>query len=164
VIEPGRIRVGGYTTRAVSASAPTDILELRFRTSSEDLSGTMTIDSFVDHIYGAKTVTRILGPDGGDDSGTDVQLFQNHPNPFNPVTAITYEIPAGMGEIPVTLVVYNVEGRRVRTLVNAEQPGGLYRVEWNGRNEQGDPASSGVYFYVLEAGPQVVKKKMLLLK
>jgi hypothetical protein len=164
VIEPGRIRVGGYTTRAVSASAPTDILELRFKASAEELSGAMTIDSFVDHLYGAKPVMRVLGSNGGDDSGTDIQLFQNHPNPFNPVTAISYEIPASMGEIPVTLVVYNVEGRRVKTLVNAEQPGGVYRVEWNGRNDTGDPASSGVYFYVLKAGPQVVKKKMLLLK
>jgi hypothetical protein len=164
VIEPGRIRVGGYTTRAVSASAPTDILELRFRASVEELSGNMTIGAFVDHLYGAEPVTRVLGSREGEDAGGDVQLFQNHPNPFNPVTAITYEIPASMGEIPVTLVVYNVEGRRVRTLVNAEQPGGVYRVEWDGRNDTGDPASSGVYFYVLKAGPQVVKKKMLLLK
>lgn len=164
MIEPGRVRVGGYTTRALGASRPTDILEVRFRSSGEELTGTMRIDAFVDHLRGATPVTRVLGEDRQGDNGGIVQLFQNFPNPFNPVTEIGYEIGSIAGRIPVMLVVYNVEGKRVRTLVDEEQGPGVYRVQWDGRNEKGESASSGVYFSVLKAGSEVVKKKMLLLK
>jgi hypothetical protein len=164
VIEPGRVRVGGYTTRAVSASAPTDILQLRFRASVEELSGLMTIGAFVDHMRGANPLTRILGSDRDDQPAPNIELLQNYPNPFNPVTEIVYQIPATSGKLPVTLVIYNVEGRRVKTLVDSEQSAGLHRVQWDGRNDKGDPASSGVYFYVLNAGSEVIKKKMLVLK
>jgi hypothetical protein len=164
VVEPGRVRVGGYATRALAAARPTDIVELRFRSSAEALSGTMTIDKFVDHLRGASAVTRVLGEDRQGDPGTIVQLFQNYPNPFNPVTEISYQIGEAAGRLPVVLVVYNVEGKRVRTLVDAEQSPGVYRVQWDGRTDRGEPASSGVYFSVLKAGSEVFKKKMLLLK
>jgi M6 family metalloprotease-like protein len=90
-------------------------------------------------------------------------LYQNHPNPFNPMTTIQYAIKK---QGRVQLVVYNAAGRLVRTLVDKDQspaPGG-FSVVWDGRNNAGDPLASGVYFYKLIApdGYQAVKKLVLL--
>jgi hypothetical protein len=88
-------------------------------------------------------------------------LAQNVPNPFNPTTLIAYEI-GRTG--PVALVIYDVEGRVVRRLVEEVQTAGSYREVWNGRNQAGVTVSSGVYFYKLRAGDQVRTRKMVLLK
>jgi DNA-binding beta-propeller fold protein YncE len=90
-------------------------------------------------------------------------LSQNYPNPFNPTTTITYYVPDG-GAQWVRLVVYDVSGARVRTLADGMVPGGKYTVEWDGRNDQGHPVSSGVYFYRLVETSFTNTKKMLLLK
>jgi len=88
-------------------------------------------------------------------------LSNNYPNPFNPSTKINYSIPKdGM----VSLVVYNVLGQQVRTLVNAPMTAGQYSITWDGRNSAGSVLSSGVYFYRLQAGQLAIVKKMLLLK
>ncbi len=96
-------------------------------------------------------------------------LAQNYPNPFNPVTMIRYQIPdvgaghiedpAKGGELPVRLVIYNVLGQVVATLVDEVQKAGYKSVEWNA-----SPLPSGVYFYKLDAGAFTDVKKMLLLK
>jgi hypothetical protein len=88
-------------------------------------------------------------------------LYQNVPNPFNPVTAIRYEIDK---RSPVTLTIYNVEGRLVKRLVREVKDRGVYSVLWYGRNESGSIVSSGIYFYKLVAGGRVESKKMVLLK
>jgi len=88
-------------------------------------------------------------------------LVQNYPNPFNPSTTISYSIPAvGSGNIaPVQLIVYDILGREVVTLVNTEQPAGNYKV-----NFDAGKLSSGVYMYRIVAGSFIQTKKMLLLK
>ena len=91
------------------------------------------------------------------------RLGQNYPNPFNPVTVVEYSIKkAG----PVTLRVYNAAGQLVKTLVGPGEtmPGGIHNVEWDGRNNQGIPVSSGVYFYKIEAPGFVKSRKMVLIK
>ena len=93
-------------------------------------------------------------------------LSQNYPNPFNPTTKIKYDLPQSA---QVSLKVYNVLGQEVATLVNGQQSAGYYEATWNGKNNFGTQASSGVYFYRLEATgdagqPFVSLKKMLLLK
>jgi hypothetical protein len=90
-------------------------------------------------------------------------LSQNYPNPFNPTTTIRYLVPDG-GVQRVHLAVYDVSGALVRTLVDRERPGGRYTVEWDGRNDQGQPVGSGVYFYRLVERGYTQTKKMLLLK
>jgi hypothetical protein len=90
-------------------------------------------------------------------------LSQNYPNPFNPTTQITYYLPEG-GVRRVSLVVYDVRGARVRTLVDATSTGGKYTVEWDGRNDHGQSVGSGVYFYRLVGQNYTRNKKMLLLK
>ncbi|MCK4776410.1 MAG: T9SS type A sorting domain-containing protein, partial [Candidatus Krumholzibacteria bacterium] len=92
-------------------------------------------------------------------------LSQNYPNPFNPTTQITYYLPeGGLGPVTVSLVVYDVRGARVRTLVDATSTGGKYTVEWDGRNDHGQSVGSGVYFYRLVGQNFTRTRKMLLLK
>ena len=88
-------------------------------------------------------------------------LEQNSPNPFNPTTTIRYELGAP-GH--VMLRVYDLRGRVVRTLVDATRAAGPHSVEWNGRDDGGVRAASGVYFYRLDAGGSVVSKKMVLVE
>jgi hypothetical protein len=91
-------------------------------------------------------------------------LGQNYPNPFNPSTKIEYWVPDGKGGEPVSLVVYDVRGARVRTLVDGRQPVGRYRVEWDGRDNSGTLVGSGIYFYRLATSHFSGTRKMLLLK
>ncbi len=95
---------------------------------------------------------------------TRAVLGQNYPNPFNPVTKIEYWVPEGSGKTPVSLVIYDVRGARVRTVVNEGQAAGRYVVEWDGRTEGGAPAGSGVYFYKLQTPGFSDARKMVLLK
>ncbi len=91
----------------------------------------------------------------------EFQLGQNYPNPFNPQTSIGYSLPE---EGHVKLVVYNIAGQKVRTLVDGHQCAGHKTVIWNGRNENGDQVASGVYLYKLQAEKSSATKKMLLVK
>ncbi len=105
----------------------------------------------------ATTVERISGevPSG-------FVLDQNYPNPFNPTTSITYALPEAS---TVSLVVYNVLGREVARLVNAQsQAAGTYQVSWDGLDATGSRVASGMYFYQLQAGGTLVSKTMTLLK
>jgi hypothetical protein len=86
----------------------------------------------------------------------DFSLKQNYPNPFNPITKISYRLPASGF---VTLVVYDLFGKEVATLVNEEKPAGNYQVKFDAPQ-----LSSGIYFYRLHAGNLVETKKMILLK
>jgi len=88
-------------------------------------------------------------------------LEQNYPNPFNPSTEIRFTIPKFQH---VSLVVYDVLGRKVKTLVNEERHAGQHRVSWNGTNDYGASVSTGVYFYELKAGDQIKTQKMLLVR
>ena len=98
-------------------------------------------------------------------SSRHFKLFQNYPNPFNPATIIKYSIPALFGgkqnnsPLRVTLKIYDVLGREIRTLVNRAQKPGEYSVQFNA---SGLP--SGVYFYKLSAGDFAAARKMILLK
>ena len=89
-------------------------------------------------------------------------LSPNFPNPFNPSTAIQYRVPSPGGR--VTLTVYGLSGRLVRTLVDADKGGGEYVAVWRGLDEQGRQMGSGVYFYKLTAGKFTQTRRMVLLK
>ena len=88
-------------------------------------------------------------------------LSQNFPNPFNPVTEISYQLPTESG---VKLGIYNILGQKVRTLVNYEQPAGQYTVRWDGKDSSGADVASGVYFYRIVASDFTATKRMVLLK
>ncbi|TFH65051.1 MAG: PKD domain-containing protein [Candidatus Zixiibacteriota bacterium] len=88
-------------------------------------------------------------------------LDQNHPNPFNPTTVITYSLTASAD---VELVVINVLGQQIRTLVNQYQSAGDHNVVWDGRDQGGNQVASGIYFYRMVSAGSVDTKKMLLMK
>jgi YVTN family beta-propeller protein len=88
-------------------------------------------------------------------------LDQNVPNPFNPATTIRFGIPE---PAVVTLAVYDLAGRRVRTLVNGWREPDRYEAVWDGRDDEGRRVSSGIYFYRLEAGKHSRTRKMLMVK
>lgn len=90
------------------------------------------------------------------------ELYQNVPNPFNPVTTIGYDVPEGGGR--VTLRVYDTAGRLVRTLIDAVQTAGAKQITWGGLDGRGSPVATGVYFYRMSAPGFEVTRKMVLLK
>ena len=102
---------------------------------------------------------------GVDDDFSDVPneftLLQNYPNPFNPVTTLRYDLPENSH---VNIMIYDIMGREVRSLVNNQQNAGFKSVLWDATNESGQPVSAGIYFYRISAGDFHSVKKMILLK
>ncbi|MFA7421894.1 MAG: FlgD immunoglobulin-like domain containing protein, partial [Melioribacteraceae bacterium] len=92
---------------------------------------------------------------------TKFSLEQNYPNPFNPTTLISYALPSNSF---VTLKVYDMLGREIKTLVSKEVAAGSYSVNWNGDDNFGNKVSTGAYVYRITAGDFVSVKKMLLIK
>jgi|GEM_PF-4006400 len=88
-------------------------------------------------------------------------LMQNFPNPFNPVTTLTFDA-AQAGS--VTIAVYDVSGRLVATLLNARVEVGRHHVEWNGKNSNGSLVPSGIYFYRMKTAGYEATKKMILVR
>ena len=88
-------------------------------------------------------------------------LHQNFPNPFNPITALRYDLPE---EAFVTLIVYDMLGVEIIQLINTTQEAGFKSVQWNATDSMGIPVSAGVYLYKIQAGEFVETRKMVLLK
>ena len=92
---------------------------------------------------------------------THFTLHSNHPNPFNPITTLRYDLPE---DALVTLTVYNMLGRKITQLVNTTQEAGFKSVQWDATDNMGRSVSAGVYLYQIQAGEFVQTKKMVLLK
>lgn len=88
-------------------------------------------------------------------------LAQNFPNPFNPMTSISYEIPV---QSKVLLTIFDMQGIEIITLEDASRRAGNYEVQWNGMDQSGNPVSTGVYFARLQAGEFYQTIKMIYLK
>jgi hypothetical protein len=100
--------------------------------------------------------------DGGEPSPASVlfELMQNHPNPFNPSTAIEYRIPRAAH---VNVSVFDIGGRLVKEILDDTQPAGLHQVTWDGTDITNTRVASGIYFYTVESDNQALSKKMILL-
>ncbi|GAB4334551.1 MAG: hypothetical protein Kow0037_13330 [Calditrichia bacterium] len=92
---------------------------------------------------------------------SDYELMQNYPNPFNPETVIEFRVPDN-GQ--VELNIYNIMGQKIRTLVKGYRQAGTYHVLWDGRDDQGNLAATGVYLYQLRGKNAFITKKMMLIK
>ncbi len=92
---------------------------------------------------------------------SNFELFQNLPNPFNPETLIRFQLPQTRH---VVLKIFNTIGQEIRTLADVPYEAGYHSIKWDGKNNNGTPASSGIYFYKLQAGTFSLVKKMSLLK
>jgi hypothetical protein len=124
-------------------------------TFGDSYGNSITLPSYsgINHFYYSSFITGIEAKTLNNKTYT---LFQNYPNPFNPSTTIRYSVSKpGL----VSIIVYDLLGKKVRTLVNKEQSAGNYAVQFNA-NE----LSSGIYFYRIETGNFVDTKKLLLLK
>ena len=91
----------------------------------------------------------------------EFSIYQNYPNPFNSTTLINFDLPE---LADVELVIFNILGQRVVSLSAKKLPAGHHSVTWDGKNQDGSPVSSGVYFARLAAGDKVAVKKMILLR
>jgi hypothetical protein len=151
------------------------------RQSSMDLNFTFTTNNFVLGDYWACLQVESNDPDEsiynipihmvvshtvgiGDQPEMQIKGFhlsQNTPNPFNPTTTIMYNIEQADH---VELVVYNLLGQKVKTLVNKQQSAKMYRVVWDGNDERGVQVASGIYIYRLKSGENVAINKMIFLK
>jgi len=108
-----------------------------------------------------------IGRGGSDIAGLPAtyHLSQNYPNPFNPSTTIQFVITGATGiKQAVSLTVYDLRGRRVRTLIDSELEPGNHRIQWDGRDHRGRTVSSGIYLYTLKAGEDSYIRKMVALK
>jgi len=129
-----------------------------------------SVHSFI----GGVADTGELGIAEQDKIPTEFTLHQNLPNPFSLLTAIIYSLPESAdspyGWSMVKLKIYDLTGKLVRTLVDERQKPGYYRVNWDGRDDQGQRVSPGIYFYRLEAhtglgtGSFKDTRKLILLK
>jgi hypothetical protein len=88
-------------------------------------------------------------------------LSQNYPNPFNPETEISFSLARATH---VRLTIFDILGRTVRTLIDEELSAGHRAVRWDGRNDESEPVSTGVYLYRLQTATASQTRKMLLLK
>ncbi len=105
-----------------------------------------------------------LGPVSIDDVAelpSGFKLDQNYPNPFNAKTTIFYSLEK---ESRVTIDIYDLSGNQVATIVSGTQPAGDHQLIWNGADSNGNPVSSGVYFYRMNAGRESLTRRMVLLK
>jgi hypothetical protein len=128
---------------------------------------TEQVDCSADAVIGTVTQPFVLSAVSGEeeqDGGVPkaYALGQNVPNPFNPSTTVYYDVPAGGGN--VSMRVYDVSGRLVRTLVDGHQSEGSRSVTWDGTGDRGQSVASGIYFYRMSAPGFTETKKMVLLR
>jgi len=143
----------------LGASGGTSPLQL----DANDFFGSTADDEmyFDDYFVRADTTVITGIGDGGVQVPKEFALYQNYPNPFNPTTTIKYDVKQST---EVKLVIYNMLGQEVRTLVNNRQDAGYKTVVWDGLNNRGSRVASGIYIYRLQAGDFVQARKMILMK
>lgn len=149
--EEGTVRISMAGTHPITEEG--DIMRLVFHLK-EGRQGTPAVEFDVKRLLlNEKNVTNeasgvVVGVDEKEQIPTTFGLDQNFPNPFNPVTKIRYHLPvAGT----VSIVIFDMLGREVRQLVQAEQPAGSYTVRWDGTDSEGKGLPSGSYFYRIKA-------------
>ncbi|MBN1154382.1 S8 family serine peptidase [candidate division KSB1 bacterium] len=139
-----------------------DHLMLRFRLESDPTAGTNYDGWFIDDISIVERLATDVEPSYAETIVPQrYDLAQNHPNPFNPETQISYQL-ATTGRVSIR--VYNALGQLVRTLVNERKYAGVYTSVWDGKDDHGIQQSSGVYFYQMRVNDFVQTRKMLILK
>ncbi|MDD3563795.1 MAG: choice-of-anchor D domain-containing protein, partial [Candidatus Cloacimonetes bacterium] len=157
---------GGFTTTtdsegAYSLTVPAGVYSVTAVAAAYD---SLTYENIIVVENEQTTLNFIMMPVANEDELVPIiatALGGNYPNPFNPETTIHYNIKDATN---VRLNVYNVKGQLVRSLVNANQAAGAYRVVFNGRDDRGNPLSSGIYLYRFTAGKYSSTRKMMLME
>jgi len=149
---------GFYTNVGTPGDKIHEINQMTVRMGAMDESKTVVVKDVILNIGGT------TGIEIKNNLIPDYKLFQNYPNTFNPTTAIRYSIPGSGESHLVKLVVFNLMGEKLRTLVNIKQNPGNHSVKWDGRTDSGELVSSGVYLYRLRVGKFVEIKKMMIIQ
>lgn len=170
--EANSLNFDPYNTERTGIQPGTKYIQLGFRLRDEkaisgesfgpERLGVNTEGIYFDNI-GVYYVYTISGVEtvGGVPAGTRAAIRRVYPNPFNPSATVEFSVPK---QGPVTVRVYDLQGRRVSTLTDESLPAGLYRVKWDGRDSQGNGAASGVYFATIESAGVRQSVRMTLLK
>jgi hypothetical protein len=158
---PGELVLGNGLTQGEPVSGDGLLAELDFRLIGSPNEAYFDLrEAFV--ASPATRTSRIANLGSAQLTPQDFHLGANYPNPFNPSTTIEYALPRSG---PVSLHIYDVLGRRVRTLVQkADHPLGFYNLKWDGLDQVGRSVGSGLYFYRLIAPGFVRTQKMALVK
>ena len=162
------IQAGKYYVKATGYCFENDSLVHRFRavyypgTSDSSQAKSLIVIEMIDHIdfllapyqVAVETKNPATAPES-------FQLKQNYPNPFNPTTIIQYELPVPGN---VRLIIYDLLGRHIKTLVNSQHSTGHFQIAWDGTDEQNLPVAAGLYFCRMESGDFVKVIKLALVK
>ena len=147
-------------------------IEVEFNTNFSNPSVVFMIDTVYSEDFNSNPLVAVADDFGqftGDMVSLDFDnsfpssftLHSNYPNPFNPSTKISYSIPES-GDI--SLNIYDMRGRRIKSLVNKNQTSGRYLVEWNATDDYANNVGAGVYIYQLRSGNKTLSQKMVLMK
>jgi len=114
---------------------------------------------------GLNLITAVANPSKTNNGNTGNYLIvRNYPNPFNPTTTISFQVPAKLSNSNVELTIYNIEGRVIKRLLNMNLPSGNYLTGWDATNDAGLKVASGTYICNLKVGIMQKAEKILLLK
>jgi len=164
--EAGSIKVAGLGTEPDGEEGVFATVSLFIASSFTDESFDVTINKY--RINESDPVEDVVVTFTNSALGIDANtiptvyaLHQNYPNPFNPTTHVKYALPETGN---VQIMIYDLMGRKVRTLINSEQNAGFKTLQWNATNDRNEPVSAGLYLYTIQAGEFRQTKKMVLLK
>ena len=161
-MKDGVIRVSLASASALDVDGP--FMQIKFE-AADDISGNVdsriAFSQFTVNEKDMKSLTSdgVINIKG---KPTSYGLNQNYPNPFNPSTTISYQVPDDGQHVKIS--VYSITGQLVRTLVDNDQRAGEYSIVWDGRSDNGQQVSTGMYFFRMMANKFVSVKKMLLVK
>ncbi|MHB9030265.1 MAG: FlgD immunoglobulin-like domain containing protein [Candidatus Latescibacterota bacterium] len=108
------------------------------------------------HRWNFTVLARVTG-----EAASKNALYENYPNPFNPSTTVRFALKENRH---ASLVIYNMLGQKVKTLVDAPRAAGMHTVQWDGKNDKGQAVSSGTYFFRLTSGSFVQTRRMMLVE
>jgi len=128
-----------------------------------DMPNHKIYDAYLQRIYADGRTGGVTGLSGNKPAiPLKPVLFQNYPNPFNESTVISFYLPKPM---PITLTIFNLQGQKIKTLIpNQTMKGDDHQIIWNGKNENQEPVSTGVYFLRLRTSDLQIIKKMIYLR
>ncbi len=158
------VDLAGFTYRCVTGKIPAEFgsdefqVTVSFAPQNAKVANSASIDNWdafeTPRIQSAENVANEFVPE-------NFSIEQNYPNPFNPSTTISYSLPVSAQTL---IVVYDLQGRTIRELINQPESAGQKSVQWDGKNATGNAVASGLYLYRIQSGSFTQTRKMLLVK
>ena len=139
---------------------PTTFQKIYWRVIAHSTDGSTTINPEHQGRFTIGVVTDVE-EDESEPVPNSIALLQNYPNPFNPETQIAFDLPTPGN---VKLIIYNMAGHAVRTLINSSYHAGRHRLTWDARDDAGRKVASGIYIYKLVTPKTTISKKMILMQ